>query len=84
MKTNTNIDDLKLKVTWEAKRLYTYMQSATRGAGVQHGSHLNSSLQFFSQTNHARKSLREMLCRDRDLHAINVEKRQFRDRWMRK
>jgi hypothetical protein len=28
--------------------------------------------------NHARKSMWEMLCRDRDLQVINVEKRQFR------
>jgi hypothetical protein len=28
-------------------RLYTYIQSATFGAGVQHGSHINSLLQFF-------------------------------------
>jgi hypothetical protein len=28
-------------------RLYTYIQSATRGVGVQHESHINSSRQFF-------------------------------------
>jgi hypothetical protein len=58
-------------------RLYTYIQSATFGAGVQYGSHINSSLQFFSQTNSARKSMWVMLCQDRDLQAINAGKRQF-------
>jgi hypothetical protein len=28
-------------------RLYTYIQSATCGAGMQHGSHIDSSLQIF-------------------------------------
>jgi hypothetical protein len=32
---------------------------------------------FFSQMNHARKSMWEMLCQDRDLQVINAEKRQF-------
>jgi hypothetical protein len=32
-------------------RLYTYKQSATCGAGLQHGSHINSPLQFFFFSN---------------------------------
>jgi hypothetical protein len=59
-------------------RLYTHIQSATCGAGVKHGSHINSSLQFFSQTNHARKSTLKILWRDCYFQPINVEKTTVR------
>jgi hypothetical protein len=46
---------------------HKYVSNATSGAGMQHGSHINISLQFFSQTNHAEKFMREVPCRDRYL-----------------
>jgi hypothetical protein len=70
LNTKANINGSKLKSRGKLREYHThkYWSTATSGAGMQHGSHINISLQkFFPQTNHAEKFMREMLCRDRYL-----------------
>jgi hypothetical protein len=63
---------------------HKYGSTATSGAGMQHGSHINISLQFFFSNEPCGKIYARNAVSGPLFTVINVDKRQFGKRWMRK
>jgi hypothetical protein len=84
LNTKANIDGSKLKVTWEECNTHKYGSTATSGAGVQYGSHMNISLQFFFSNEPYGKIYARNAVLGPLFTSINAEKQQFENQWMRK
>jgi hypothetical protein len=63
---------------------YKYGSTDTSGTGMQHGSHINTSLQFFFSNKPCRKIYARNAVLGPLFIAINAGKRQFGKPWMRK